>query len=53
LSAGFGQNVPLQHPIEEQYHISYWWWLLGVVIVIAIGIALYMVLKKNPRKDAY
>jgi len=46
------QTAPIQPPIEEQYHISYWWWILGVLIALGLGIALYMLIKKNPRKDA-
>ncbi len=28
-----------------------WWWLLGVALILAIGMAAYVILKKNPRKD--
>jgi hypothetical protein len=30
LSVVYAQSVPVQQPVEEQYHISYWWWVLGV-----------------------
>lgn len=46
------QIDPLEHPIEERYPINYWWWLLGVVIVIAAGIVIYLMIKKDPRRDA-
>ena len=46
------QTTAIQQPIEEQYHISYLWWIIGVIIAIAAGIGLYMLIKKNPRKDA-
>ena len=46
------QSVPLQQPIEEQYHVNYWWWFIGVVLAIGAGIAAYMILKKDPRRDA-
>ena len=46
----YAQTVPVQ-PIEEQYHINYWWWVLGVLLAIGAGIALYMLIKKNPKKD--
>jgi len=52
ISVAFSQTAPVQPPIEEQYHISYWWWILGVLIALGLGIALYMIIKKNPRKDA-
>lgn len=51
-SAIFGQTVDVQQPIEERIRTNQWWWLLGVVITLAIGIAIYMAIKKNPRKDA-
>ncbi len=46
------QSVPVQHPVEEQYHISPWWWLLGVLLAIGGGIILYMLIKKDPKRDA-
>jgi len=50
LFAG-AQTVGVQTPIEEQFHVSIWWWIIGVVIALAAGIGLYMLIKKNPRKD--
>jgi hypothetical protein len=29
-----------------------WWWLLGVILILAAGMGLYVLIKKNPRKDA-
>ena len=52
LSAVYAQTVPVQQPVEEQYHISYWWWVLGVLLAIAAGIGLYMLIKKDPKRDA-
>jgi hypothetical protein len=52
LMAVFAQSVPIQKPIEEQYHVSYWWWTIGVLLAIGAGIGLYMLLKKDPRRDA-
>ncbi len=46
------QSVPVQQPVEERYHISYWWWILGVVLAIGGGILLYMLIKKDPKRDA-
>lgn len=39
-------------PVEEHYPTSYWWWIVGVILAIGAGIALYMILKKDPRRDA-
>lgn len=46
------QSVPAQQPVEEQYHISSWWWTLGVLLAIAGGVILYMLVKKDPKRDA-
>jgi hypothetical protein len=51
LSAAYGQNDP-PLPIEEQHPTNYWWWLLGVVLAIGAGIGLYMLIKKDPKRDA-
>ena len=51
LSTAYAQNAP-PAPIEEQHHISYWWWVLGVLLAIGAGIGLYMLIKKDPRRDA-
>jgi phosphotransferase system glucose/maltose/N-acetylglucosamine-specific IIC component len=39
-------------PIEERHDISRWWWIIGVVLAIGAGIGLYMLIKKDPKKDA-
>jgi hypothetical protein len=52
LSVVYAQSVPVQQPVEEQYHISYWWWVLGVLLTIGAGIGLYMLIKKDPKRDA-
>jgi len=52
LSALSAQTVPAQQPVEEQYHISYWWWVLGVLLAIGAGIIIYMLIKKDPKRDA-
>ncbi len=46
------QSVPVQQPVEEQYHMSYWWWVLGVLLAIGAGIIVYMLIKKDPKRDA-
>ncbi len=46
------QTIPAQQPVEEQYHISYWWWVLGVLLAIGAGIIIYMLIKKDPKRDA-
>lgn len=43
---------PVQQPVEERYHISYWWWVLGVLLAIGAGIIIYMLIKKDPKRDA-
>jgi heme/copper-type cytochrome/quinol oxidase subunit 2 len=51
LSIAYGQTVPAPQPIEERYHVSYWWWILGVILAIAAGIGIYMLIKKDPKRD--
>lgn len=48
----FAQSVPQQQPIEEKYQTSYWWWVIGVLLALGAGIGLYMLIKKDPRRDA-
>ena len=48
----FAQSVEVQQPIEQQYRVSSWWWLLGVIIALVLGACVYLLMKKNPRKDA-
>ncbi len=52
LLLAYAQTVPIQQPVEERYHISYWWWLLGVIVAIGLGIGVYMIIKKDPKRDA-
>lgn len=28
------------------------WWLIGFILILAIGMLVYVLIKKNPRKDA-
>jgi ABC-type multidrug transport system permease subunit len=28
------------------------WWLIGFVLILALGMLAYVLIKKNPRKDA-
>ncbi len=39
-------------PVEQTKAISYWWWVIGVVLAIAGGMLLYVLIKKDPKKDA-
>ena len=48
----YAQTVPVQEPVEERHQISYWWWILGVLIALGVGIVIYMLIKKDPRRDA-
>lgn len=52
ISAVIAQAVPQQQPVEEQYKISYWWWVLGVLLAIGVGVGIYMLIKKDPKRDA-
>ena len=52
ISTLYGQSVPVQQPVEERYPVSYWWWIIGVAVAIGAGIVLYMLIKKDPRRDA-
>lgn len=38
-------------PIEDREHINWLWWVIGVILVLAGGMVLYVLIKKNPRKD--
>jgi heme/copper-type cytochrome/quinol oxidase subunit 2 len=38
-------------PVEER-HFSWTWWIIGVIVVLALGMLVYVNIKKNPRKDA-
>ena len=39
-------------PLEERKQFSWWWWAIGVIVAIAGGMLLYVLIKKDPRKDA-
>lgn len=52
LLAVYAQTVPVPQPVEERHHISYWWWILGVLLAIGAGMGLYMLIKKDPKRDA-
>lgn len=51
ISLAFGQPANLQ-PVEDGHAISPLIKAGGVVVVLALGIIVYMLIKKNPRKDA-
>jgi drug/metabolite transporter (DMT)-like permease len=46
------QNSGITTPPEETRPTSNWWWLIGVVVAIALGMLLYVLIKKDPKKDA-
>jgi phosphotransferase system glucose/maltose/N-acetylglucosamine-specific IIC component len=55
LLAGYSyafQTSGITTPPEETRPSNNWWWLIGVVLAIALGMVLYLLIKKNPRKDA-
>lgn len=39
-------------PLEQTDSTHFWWKIISVVIGLGLGIVVYMLLKKNPRKDA-
>ena len=45
-------TVATPMPAEETRPTSYWWWVIGVILAIAAGMLLYLLIKKDPRKDA-
>lgn len=47
----FGQPANLQ-PVEDGHALSPLVKGVGVIVVLALGIIVYMLIKKNPRKDA-
>ena len=46
------QSEVAPQPIEQQYHISYWWWIIGVLLAIGVGVLIYLLIKKDPKRDA-
>ncbi len=45
------QNITPE-PIEQTTEMSFWWKIISIVIGLGLGIAAYLLIKKNPRKDA-
>lgn len=37
--------------VQESRPVNFWWWIIGVVISIGLGLAVYFMIKKNPKKD--
>lgn len=52
LTVMYAQTVPVQQPVEERYQTNPWWWLLGVLIAIGVGVVIYLMIKKDPKRDA-
>lgn len=52
MSTLYAQTVPVRQPVEEHYHISYWWWVLGVLLAVGMGMLIYLLIKKDPKRDA-
>jgi phosphotransferase system glucose/maltose/N-acetylglucosamine-specific IIC component len=46
------QDSTARMPPEVTKPTHNWWWLIGVVLAIAAGMLLYVLIKKDPRKDA-
>lgn len=45
-------QTAMPQPVEQQHHVSYWWWLFGVLLALIAGIIIYMLIKKDPKRDA-
>jgi phosphotransferase system glucose/maltose/N-acetylglucosamine-specific IIC component len=52
MTAAFSQTVAPQQPIEEQYRTNYLAWAIGVLLAIGAGVVLYLLIKKDPKRDA-
>jgi phosphotransferase system glucose/maltose/N-acetylglucosamine-specific IIC component len=52
ILVAYSQTVPVQQPVEQQYQVSYWWWIIGVLLAIGAGIVIYILIKKDPKRDA-
>ncbi|MDB5191908.1 MAG: hypothetical protein JWQ96_1471 [Segetibacter sp.] len=48
----FAQNEDARTmPPEDTRPDTNLWWILGVIIAIGLGMVLYILIKKNPKKD--
>jgi len=45
------QTVNAPMPPEETKPTTYWWWIIGVILAIALGVILYVLIKKDPKRD--
>jgi phosphotransferase system glucose/maltose/N-acetylglucosamine-specific IIC component len=52
MTAVFSQTVPPLQPVEEQHQTNYLAWAIGVLLAIGAGVVLYMLIKKDPKRDA-
>lgn len=52
ISIVSGQTTPALQPIEERHETSHWWWILGVALAIGVGVVIYIIIKKDPKRDA-
>ncbi len=46
------QNSGITTPPEETKPASNWWWVIGVALAIGLGMLLYVLIKKDPKRDA-
>lgn len=51
-AVAFSQTVAVQQPVEERYQTNPWWWLIGVLLAIGVGVVIYLLIKKDPKRDA-
>lgn len=38
-------------PAEQTRPVSHWWWVIGVIVTIGLGMLVYVLIKKDPRRD--
>jgi hypothetical protein len=43
--------LPLQVQVQEKINSYGWGWLIGTILLIGLGVLLYMLIKKDPRRD--
>ncbi len=48
----FAWQLAPEKPIEERTDHNWGWWTIGVVVILALGMIAYVIIKRNPRKDA-
>ncbi len=47
----FAQNEENRMPPEDTRPDTDLWWILGVILAVGLGMVLYILIKRNPKKD--